>query len=344
LPASSSVLALVPQALLAAAGPASSSPAPLHALVLVCLAVALGEAWNLAGGLADRPSLGHAAFFGVGAYGVLVLARAGVNPWIDLGLAAAGAGLLGAALGAATVRLSAPAFALATLALAELLRSAAALAPGLGGLDGHPVPAPPPLELLWLVPVAPERAILGAAVALAAGAVWLTHTVKRARLGLGLAALAEHADAARALGISPVRHRSAALALSAAVTALAGGLGALHAAAVGPADLSLAAVSVPAALVCLLGGSGRAAGPVVGALVVAPLHLVLTEPRTLVQLGLLAPGGPALSLLERHGGGLALVVEGLLLAGVALFLPHGLLDLPGRLARRHAPAVEIATE
>jgi branched-chain amino acid transport system permease protein len=336
-------------ALLTAAGASAVALAPapvaLHALVLFCLVVAVGQAWNLVGGLGGLPSLGHAAFFGLGAYGTtLLLARAGVSPWLGIWLAAGAAALLAAGVGLLTARLGGPAFALATLAVAELLRTAAAHAGALtGGAEGLAVPAPPPLELPGVFSLPADRAVPCAALALAVGAVWLSRRVARARLGLGLAALAEDLDAARALAISPAACRSAALALSGLVAALAGGLEALDAGAVAPDTvLGLAAVSLPAALVCLLGGRGTTSGPVVGALVVAPLHAALASPRLLVQLGLLAPGAPAIAFLELHGPGLLLVLEGLLLFVVSLFLPLGLRGLPGRLLRRREPAAPAA--
>jgi branched-chain amino acid transport system permease protein len=317
--------------------------------VLFCVLVALGQAWRMVGVLGGRPSLGHAAFFGVGACGTsLLLARAGVSPWIGLWLAAGVAALVGAGVGLVTARLRAPAFALCTLIVAELLRNAASFGPGpglAGGAEGLSLRTAPPLELFWLVAVPAERAVPWAALALAVGAIALTRAVAQGRLGLGLAALADDVEAARAVGISPARYHGAALALSAAVAGLAGGLHALHTGSATPGTaFGLATVSLPAALACLLGGGTSAgpAGPILGALILAPLHTALTAPRTLLQLGLLSPGAPALALLERHGGSLVPVLDGLLLVAVVLFLPQGLASLPGRLRRRQEPTAAPA--
>src|SRR5438445_13244342 len=50
----------------------------------VFLFAALGLAWNLVGGYAGQLSLGHAAYFGVGAYGLALLSKAGISSWVSL--------------------------------------------------------------------------------------------------------------------------------------------------------------------------------------------------------------------------------------------------------------------
>src|SRR2546428_12662195 len=56
-----------------------------HVLVICLVYVVLGQAWNMVGGYAGQWSLGHAAFFGVGAYtSTLLLLRATVSPWLGM--------------------------------------------------------------------------------------------------------------------------------------------------------------------------------------------------------------------------------------------------------------------
>src|ERR1700756_5924234 len=56
----------------------------LQILFRVFLFAALGLAWNLGGGYAGQLSLGHAAYFGVGAYGLALVSKIGINPWISV--------------------------------------------------------------------------------------------------------------------------------------------------------------------------------------------------------------------------------------------------------------------
>jgi branched-chain amino acid transport system permease protein len=309
----------------------SSALALLPDLALALgLLVAVAQGWNLTGGLDGRPSLGHAAFLGLGAHGTALLAaHAGVSPWAGVWIAALAAAGLGAALGLATARLRASAFALVTLAAAELLRHAAALPPALppGALRA------PPLELLG-ASIAAEHVLPWAAVALAGIATGLVAAARRGRLGLALGALADDYEAARALGIAPLPYRAAALSLSALVTALAGGLLALAAGGPSPEHVLGLAASIGIALPCLLGGPGTTFGPVLGASLVAAALLPLAPPALAQHLHLRLPA----EALARHGEALLSAAAGALLAAVALLLPGGLAALPGRLRRRRAPS------
>src|SRR5690606_37428409 len=79
--------------------------------------------WNIAAGLSGLTSLGHAGFFGAGAYvSTLLLLRFGLSPWFGLIAAAAVGALLAALLSLPTIRLRGHYFALATLAFGEAMR------------------------------------------------------------------------------------------------------------------------------------------------------------------------------------------------------------------------------
>src|SRR6185312_9951239 len=97
----------------------------LQVLFRITLFAALGLAWNLVGGYAGQLSLGHVAFFGVGAYGLALFADLGIPIWISLFLAALVATAFAAVIGTISFRLRGPYFALATIAFAEVLRLAA---------------------------------------------------------------------------------------------------------------------------------------------------------------------------------------------------------------------------
>src|SRR5437868_11884165 len=77
--------------------PAFVDSSHLNLAILVLMAAQLGVAWNMLGGYAGQVSLGHAAFYGLGAYtSTLLLVKFGVNPWIGVpagGLLAAVASL-----------------------------------------------------------------------------------------------------------------------------------------------------------------------------------------------------------------------------------------------------------
>lgn len=99
---------------------------PIRVLTLVLLFAAMAQAWNIVGGLANQISLGHAAFFGLGAYtSTLLLMRYGLSPWLGMLAAMALAAVVGGLLSLPTMRLRGHYFALATLAFGEVMRAIA---------------------------------------------------------------------------------------------------------------------------------------------------------------------------------------------------------------------------
>src|SRR5689334_9362482 len=94
----------------------------LQVLFRITLFAALGLAWNLVGGYAGQLSLGHVAFFGIGAYGLALFTEMSILVWISIFLAAAVATLFAAIIGAIVFRLRGPYFTLATIAFGEVLR------------------------------------------------------------------------------------------------------------------------------------------------------------------------------------------------------------------------------
>src|SRR5205807_5716317 len=93
----------------------------LQVLFRIALFAALGLAWNLVGGYAGQLSLGHVAYFGVGAYGLAIFTDLGVPVWIAAFLAALVSTAFAAVIGMISFRLRGPYFALATIAFAEVL-------------------------------------------------------------------------------------------------------------------------------------------------------------------------------------------------------------------------------
>src|SRR6478609_7867566 len=95
----------------------------LDLILLSFLWAGLALAWNIAGGYAGLISLGHAAFFGIGAYtSTILFVRAGITPWIGIWCGAVLTGAFGALLALICARLRGPFLILSTLAAAEVVR------------------------------------------------------------------------------------------------------------------------------------------------------------------------------------------------------------------------------
>ena len=99
------------------------NPFVLHLVIMMLFYAALGGAWNIIGGFGGQLSLGHAAFFGLGAYTcVLLHLYTGLNPWAGMVVGMVVTSLFGAAISYPCFRLRGPFFTLATIAFAEVLR------------------------------------------------------------------------------------------------------------------------------------------------------------------------------------------------------------------------------
>ena len=285
-------------------------------LFRVSLFAALGLAWNLVGGYAGQLSLGHAAYFGAGAYGLALFSKAGIHPWLALLLAVLVAVSFAALIGGVSFRLRGPYFTLATIAFAEVLRLAAKnLVPLTGGDVGLPVPG--------LFAKSFVRSLYLAAVLLTAVALSITAWVSRSRFGYYLMAIREDEDTALSVGVNAARSKLGVLLISAALTALGGGLyGSLFLFIV-PDQVFSIDISVEMAIVAMLGGAGTILGPLIGAVILESAAELLKN-----------------LFHEAH-----LLIYGILIVLVVLFLPEGITgSLAHRLRRRSAVAAPAFKE
>jgi branched-chain amino acid transport system permease protein len=268
----------------------------LQVLFRIYLFAALGLAWNLVGGYAGQLSLGHAAYFGAGAYGLaLFTGKLGMSPWLAIVIAvvvAMGCALL---IGGVSFRLRGPYFALATIAFGEILRLVAKNLPNVTGGDvGVQVPA--------LFQSHVNRNFYWAAVALTALALTVTSVIARGRFGYYLMAIREDEDTALSVGIDAPRIKLAALLISAALTAMAGALYGSIFLFIVPDQVLALDVSNEIAIVAMLGGAGTVLGPIVGSVVLETASEVFKN-----------------VFKEAH-----LLIYGALLIVVVLFLPEGI--------------------
>ena len=98
------------------------NPFILHLVIMILFYAALGAAWNIIGGFAGQLSLGHAAFFGLGAYScVLLNLYTGLNPWLGMIVGVVITSVFAAVISYPCFRLHGPFFTLATIAFAEVL-------------------------------------------------------------------------------------------------------------------------------------------------------------------------------------------------------------------------------
>ncbi|BDG01662.1 branched-chain amino acid ABC transporter permease [Anaeromyxobacter oryzae] len=322
-------------------------PYVLHMGVILFLAIIQGQAWNVVGGYAGQYSVGHAAYFGIGAYTTMMLLELNkIAPWWGLGAAIANGVLLSLVIGSITFRLRGPYFVLASISMAEILRYAFLYFKGFTrGAEGFLVSEIPTLHLFGQdVEFITKRPFYFVTLGLAVLTIIANYAVQHSKLGYYFQAIREDQDAAHSLGISLSFYKSIALAISAAFTALAGGVYAMFVKFIAPDIVFGIDVSVQFVLICIIGGIGTIYGPVIGAMVLVPLSEILRNPRGLVQIGVLSPDSKFVDFVEAHLSNAHLLVYGILVVVVILFAPDGVVGLLRRatagLRRRRAAAQE----
>jgi branched-chain amino acid transport system permease protein len=293
----------------------------LDSVILILLWGALSAAWNVAGGYAGQVSLGHAAFFGIGAYAAaLTSARYGQSPWIGLAVGVVLSIAAGAMIGYLSNRLRGPYFALSTIAFAEVLKIVASRWRGFtAGSEGVPVPFRPGFWTLGLGHIAWLYVILAVALLAYALQVYL----ERSRIGYQLAGVREDEDAAEALGIATRRRKVQAVVVSAALTSGCGSLWAQYVGFVDPSHVFSIDLSVRFALNSIIGGIGTALGPFLGSVLITSLETYLRATFSGVKAGFT---------------GIYLIIYGVVLILIVRFAPEGLTGIAARLSARRARA------
>lgn len=288
----------------------------LQVLFRITLFAALGLAWNLVGGYAGQLSLGHVAFFGIGAYGLAIFTEMSIPVWISTFLAAVVATAVAAIIGIISFRLRGPYFTLATIAFGEVLRLAATNLNVTGGAIGLTMPGLFHGRTFW-------RQFYLAAVALVVIAFIANYWVSRSRFGYYLMAIREDEDTASAVGINTARCKVQSLLISAFLTALAGALYGSAFQFIVPDSILTLDISVQIAIITMLGGAGTLLGPIVGAVLLLSASELFKN-----------------QFQESH-----LLIYGVLIVVVVLFLPEGIVGgLQHRFRKRNKPPAASAPQ
>lgn len=279
----------------------------LHFMWKVLFWAVAASAWNIAGGYAGQFSLGHAAFFGIGAYtSTLLFTVYGVSPWFGMLAGGALAALVASVLARLTLRLKGPFFALATIAFAEVTRIMVINMRGLtGGSQGISISFQPSFENMMFSGRTPY---LYAMLAMLTLTVLATFVLQRSWFGFSLAAMREDEDAAETLGVHTVAMKIASTAISAFLIAVVGTMYAQYILLIEPSTVLGIDFSIQVAVIAIIGGMATPIGPVLGALLMVPLSEYLR-----------AEFGGAYQ-------GLYLMVYGFLLMIMVIFMPLGVVS------------------
>lgn len=285
----------------------------LNFVMMTLYAALLAQAWNILGGYGGQFSFGHALFFGCGAYVQAVAQlQGGLNAWVALALAVAVAAAVGLFVGALSFRygLKGSYFALVTLAFAEVFRILAVSVEFTGGGVGLMLPL---RESAAQLQFGSRKGYIALVLGFVVAALLVTTWLRHSRFGAQLQAVRDNEDAARAVGVDPLRTKLGAITLSAGFMGAAGAFYLQVFQYIDPAIAFGPHVSVEALVGAIVGGMGTLWGPLLGA---AVLHLLADLTRNLF--GQLP--------------GLNMVIYGVVLVLIVMFLPRGLAGM-GRSVR-----------
>ncbi len=270
---------------------------------LLCLYITLGQSWNILAGFAGQTSLGHAAFFGIGALVTRFLWLGGMSfmpAFLLGGLASVAFAMI---IGAPSFRLRGAYFAIATLGVAEVLRIIVSENLSLISTMSAAQIAAYDLPTRYYVMFGLTLATMLAA-----------YLLLRSSRGLGILAVREDEEAARATGVNVLRHKLLALAVSSFFAGLAGSVFAFQQISYYPSEPFDPNWSFESLLVAYVGGLGTLGGPVLGAIFYTLVHEVL-----------------AVKLLDFHQA-----VFGILFILIVLLFPGGLMEAWKALSHKRA--------
>ncbi|HEY6839336.1 MAG TPA: branched-chain amino acid ABC transporter permease [Geobacteraceae bacterium] len=313
----------------------------LHIMILIFISIIMGSSWNILGGYTGQYSVGHAAYFGVGAYATMMLMQfKQIPPWYGMWVGMAAALVVALVIGSICFRLRGPYFVLASIAVAEIFRvSALNLKEITNGAEGILATEIPPLkfgetvvtDFLSKVPFY-YTGLVGVLVIIAV--TWL---VQHSKLGYYFQAIREDQDAAHSLGINLNVFKNTALAISAIFTSLAGSLYAVYVGFIDPTTVLALDLSVQIVLICIIGGIGTILGPMIGAVVLVPLSEALRSniiAEGLISSGLVREDSGLGSFLKENLAHAHVLIYGILVVVVILFMPDGVLGFFKKMAAR----------
>ena len=280
-------------------------------IIITVLYAGLAQAWNILGGYCGQISLGHALYFGAGAYvSTLLYTGAGITPWVGM----VAAGLVGGAaallVGWPCFRLSGHYYAIATVVVGEIGYLLFLNWDWVGGASGVYVPFRG--DSWWALQFRTDKLPFHYLALGFAAVVWgVAFLLEGSRWGFAWRAVKDDAVAARSLAVRIFPSKMAAAAISGFFTAAGGAIYAQYVGYIDPDSVLGGQFSILIALPAVLGGVGTLWGPLLGAAVLIP-----TSELTRSYLG----GG---------GSGVDLMIYGGLIMAVALLRPAGLVSLFG---------------
>lgn len=309
-----------------------TDPYVLHMMILFFLSTIMGESWNILGGYTGQYSVGHAAYFGTGAYVTMILMQfRQIPPWYGMWAGIAVVVVVALIIGSICFRLRGPYFVLASIAVAEIMRlSAMNLKEITNGAEGILATEIPPFKIggAIVTDFLSKVPFYYIGLVLALLTIVVTYLVQHSKLGYYFQAIREDQDAAHSLGINLTIYKNIALIISAILTSLAGSFYAVYVGFIDPPTVLALDISVQIVLICIIGGIGTIYGPVIGSLVLVPLSEALRSnliAQAIFKTGMVSESSGVGTFLKENLAHAHTLIYGILVVIVILFMPDGVM-------------------
>ncbi len=319
------IVAIIPQI--------TSKVSLMNVFILILLGGYMGMCWNLMSGLTGSFSMGHAVFFGLGAYTVASLyGELGISPLIGMfagGIVAAMGGLI---MGLASLRLQHHFFGLATLAFAEIMAAffvATKVLFGLkiNGAQGYMVPTEYSISALQFETKSGYFYLLLIMVLILLA---ITTIIMNSRLGYFGKCIKDDQGAAEAIGVKTTKTKVIIATISSFLTAFAGGFYVVFMHYIEPSIVFDFGLSVDMICYTIMGGVGTVFGPLLGAALLVPLKEIVR------------------TSLGSSWQGLHIIIYGMITVIVLILLPDGIIGgfkkLFGKMKKRYLAKNQAALE
>ena len=296
--------------------------ANFHNMIIYILIYAMvGEGWNLISGFTGQTSFGHASYFGIGAYTVAVLGNMyNVTPWIGMLVGAFIATSVAFLINYKLFKLKGHYFAIATMAVCEILRTIFSKWKYVGAGDGIKILFRPENKLFWFALDVQNRLPFLYITLLFMVLIFIVcRWLESSKMGYYWKCIRESHEVAESIGITPHKYKVIAMMISAFIAAIGGAIYMQFFKYVDSSVFGLH-VSMIFVLVTVLGGIGNVYGPIIGSIIYYGLELFMRQ-----QLG-------------GRSSGINLVIFGALIVIVVCYQPRGIMgiyeDVKNKLLKR----------
>ena len=281
----------------------------LHLFIMIFMHAVMAQSWNVIAGFSGQISLGHGAFFGIGAYATsFFYMEYGITPWISIFFGMFASGVFAVLIGIPMLRLSGHYFAIATLLIGisfQVVFQRWDLVGAASGLWVTMTPEDSWTALQFHSSKLPYYYIFLVFFLISFFAVWV---LSRSKLGYRLRAVRDDPQAALSLCINVSNYKIIAYVISAMIMAPMGSLFAQYILIIDPDRVFNIEISIIVLLITVLGGIGNVWGPIIGASILIPIS----------EYSRIYLGGT--------GGAVDLILYGLILMIICVFRPNGLIS------------------